>query len=408
MLELETIEGSLRLAVDRGRVSLPSKEELAEAGRVLACCEGRFRFLPGDIKPVEGDSISLSAFAEAASGAVSDDALDRLLEEELVESASSSAPIKINILPAQPLENPLDDLMTDLEIGPLEDLLAAHIVILAQDPHWWRSGIERFWQQKGWTVRYAAPSECDDLSKVDVLVVHHQTSAGWMGMEEDWIDLVRRAAGEEPAVPVVWVSPLGDPAWVHRLVEAGVSFLLPAPQAVVGEAMHGFAESVSAVVERQLLNRPLSEALPSGVADLVGALLSESDPVQGVTSLLHLAAEHFSRGAVLLADESSIRCRAGFGFPLDKDHTTLPRGDDLLERVIVGGEAITEFETETAAGELAAVLGVPSLANETAIIPLGRTGAVAGFLVADRDGKPLPDLTDLVRLAGRLGGAFVC
>jgi hypothetical protein len=407
MLEFETSEGALRLEVDRGRVSLPSKEQLAEAGRILACREGRFRFLPGDIKPIEGDSISLSAFADAAGGAASDGALDRLLEEELLEPASPSAHMKINILPAEPLENPLDDLMTDLEIGPLEELLAAHVVILAQDPRWWRGGIERHWQQKGWRVRHAAPAECGDLSEVDVIVVHHQTSSGWAGVEEDWLDLVRRAAAEDPVLPVVWISPLGDPAWVHQLVEAGVSFLLPAPQADAGEAMHRFAQSVSAVVERQLQNRPMSEALPTGVADLVGALLSESDPDQGVSSLLHLAAEHFSRGAVLLADESSIRCRAGFGFPLDTNHTVLPRGDEVLERVIVDGEAITEIEPEMATGELAAVLGVPSLAHETAIIPLGRTGAVAGVLVADRHGEPLPDLVDLVRLAGRLGGAVV-
>jgi hypothetical protein len=206
----------------------------------------------------------------------------------------------------------------------------------------------------------------------------------------------------------VWVGPLGDPTWVDRLVATGVAFLLPAPQGDAGEPMARFSSALSTVVARQIGARPLTESLPSGVADLVGALLSESEPDQGVSSLLQLASEHFSRGAVLLAESSCLRCRAGFGFPLDRDHTTLERGVDELERVVASGEAVTEIEPSSAVErQLARVLGVDHLDSATALIPLGRSGAVSGVLVADREGESLPDLADLVHLAGRLGGAVV-
>jgi hypothetical protein len=84
------------------------------------------------------------------------------------------------------------------------------------------------------------------------------------------------------------------------------------------------------------------------------------------------------------------------------------RGVDLLERVIGDGEAVMSVEPDTDdARQLAAVLGIERMAAETALIPLGRSGTVAGVLVADRGGEDLPDLADLVRLAGRLGGAAV-
>lgn len=408
VLELDTERGALRLEVHRGRVAVPSKHELAEAGEVLACREGRFRFLPRDIEPIEGDVISLSAFADAAGGAASDGALDRLLEEELLEPAHDPPTAKINVLPAAPPENPLDDLMTDLEIGPLDELHAANILVMAHDPRWWRGTLERDWQQRGWSMLHRRLSDSIDLDDVDVVVIHHQSSSTVAGREDAWIALLERAAGQEPPVPVVWVGPLGDPDLVDRLVNAGVAFLLPAPQGDVGEPMARFANALSTVVERQVSSRPPSEGLPSGVADLVGALLSESEPDQGVSSLLHLAAEHFSRGAVLLAEEERLRCRAGFGFPLDRDHTTLDRGIDELERVADHGEAVTEIEPGSEVErKLATVLGVDQLAPATALIPLGRSGAVAGVLVADREGAALPDLADLVRLAGRLGGAVV-
>jgi len=144
------------------------------------------------------------------------------------------------------------------------------------------------------------------------------------------------------------------------------------------------------------------------VSDLVGAILSESDPDRGVRSLLQLAAETFDRGAVLTVDDASLRCRAGFGYPFDRNAAVLPRGIDLLEEVVQSGTAVLEIEPGSAdARTLAGVCGVEELPSEMALIPLGRFGSVAGVLVADREGRELPDIDELVVLAGRLGGAVV-
>jgi hypothetical protein len=56
---------------------------------------------------------------------------------------------------------------------------------------------------------------------------------------------------------------------------------------------------------------------------------------------------------------------------------------------------------------VAEVCGIAELPAQTALIPLGRFGSVSGVLVADRRGAGLPDLEELVVLAGRLGGAVV-
>ncbi len=410
VLEVETADGSLRLEVDRGRVERPSKKDLESAGKVLSCRDGEFRFSPGNVLPLEGEVLNLTAFAEAASEAVRYAEVDRLLAEDLVEISRPAESAQIHVLPSEPLTNPLDDLLADLEIEAPGELLFAQIGVVAQDPRWWRGNLEREWQQRGWQLRVFQLDEEVTLEGLELVVVHLQNVGPILGREEHWLELISRATAADPPVPVVWVAPLGDAAWVHRLVDAGVSFLLPAPLGEAGETMTRFAEGLSRVVERQIQGRHRAEhsTLPSGVTELVGALLSESAPDQGVSSLLQLAAEHFKRGAVLMAEEMAIRCRAGFGYPLNRGNTALPRGIGLIEHVIRTGEALTAIDVEAGGvRRLSEVLGVPDLPAQTAIIPLGRSGGVAAVLVADREGDELPDLAALVRLAGRLGGAAV-
>jgi len=116
VLELDTADGSLRLEVDRGRVKMPSSSELASAGQILACRRGEFRFSPHGVPPHEGEVLSLTAFAEAASGAASNLEVDRLLKEELLEISQPLSRTKIHVLPSEPPRNPLGDLLADLEI----------------------------------------------------------------------------------------------------------------------------------------------------------------------------------------------------------------------------------------------------------------------------------------------------
>jgi hypothetical protein len=407
VLEIETADGSLRLEVERGRVAMPTKSDLEKAGEILASRKGEFRFTPGEIEHYTGEVMSLTAFAEAAGAAASNLQIELLLEDESPETQNPLPQNKIHVLPTQPPQNPLDELLSDLEAEAPGDLLFANVGVVTQDPRWWRGTLEANWHRRGWQIRQLDFSEQVDFEGLDLLVVHHQQGSVRVGAEADWLRLVRRAGESQPPVPVVWVAPLGDPAWIHQLIEAGVSFLMPAPQGEAGEATARFAESLSKVVDRQLQeqHREGNPPLPTGVSELVGALLSESDLDRGITSLLQLAAEHFTRGAVLMAEETAIRCRAGFGYSLENSTAVLPRGIGILERVIRSGEAFTTIEPgASGSSHLAGILGIQDLPAATALIPLGRCGAVVGVLVADREGEELPDVADLVLLVGRLGG----
>lgn len=409
VLELETEAGSLRFDVKRGCVAVPTTVELESAGRILACRSGSFRFTPGDVGELKGEALTLTALAEAACAAASDLRLGNLLEGELPVTLHPELDSNLHFLPSEALPNPLDDLLADLETEAPGELLLSQIGVFAQDPRWWKGPLERNWQRRGWKVCHFPSLESVEIDGLDVLVIHHQQATVRVGREQGWLDLIAAAEGIEPPVPVVWIAPLGDPEWVHRLIEGGVSFLMPAPQGEGGEAVVRFGDDISRVVERQLW-RPLYAGpadLPSGVAELVGALLSQSDPDHGVSSLLQLAAREFDRGAVLIAEEVSVRCRAGFGYSLNRERTALPRGIGFLERVLRSGEALLEIDPAASGPRrLADILGVEALPAATAVIPLGRSGGVVGVLVADRKGEPLPDLADLVLLVGRLGGAL--
>jgi len=407
VLEIETAKGLLRLEVERGRVAVPTKLDLERAAEILGSRRGDFRFTPGEIQHVEGVVMSLTAFAEAAGVAASNLQMELLLEDEFLETSNPLSQAKIHVLPTEPLQNPLDELLSDLEAEAPGELLFARVGVVTQDPRWWRGALEMDWRRRGWQIQQLEFSDQVDFEGLDLLVVHHQQGSARAGSEENWLELIRRAVSLQPPLPVVWVAPLGDPAWTHQLIEAGVSFLMPAPQGEVGEATIRFAESLSRVVDRQIQaqQRESRASLPTGVSELVGALLSESDPDQGISSLLQLAAEHFTRGAVLMAEKTAIRCRAGFGYSLERSTAVLPRGIGLIERVIRSGEAYTTIEPgDSGSNHLADILGVSELSQATALIPLGRCGAVVGVLVGDREGEELPDVADLVLLVGRLGG----
>ncbi len=409
VLTIESDRGSLSLEIDHGRVRAPSAVELRRAGRVLGSRRGGFRFQPTEVERLQGSVMSLSDYAEAAaagegsSGGASSTAAD-------LGSRLSGGEVEIHVLPAAAPEDPLRDLVAELETQANGELLFARLAVIAQDPRPWRGSLEREWRQRGWELELLPFAADADVEGFDLVVVSHDQDAVRSGQEAGWLDLVRRVSGAQPPAPLVWVSPLVDAAWVHRLIDAGVAFLMPAPQGHAGETAARFTAALTQVVDRQLqlrLQRPEPE-LSGSVSELVGALLSATDPDEGVRSLLLMAAEKFERGAVLMVGAKVCRSRAGFGFPLNRNLTELPRGDEVLERVIRSGEAIMEIDpTSVSARRLAGVCGIEALSPATALIPLGRLGAVAGVLVADRRGGALPEIDELVVLAGRLGGAVV-
>jgi len=418
ILELITDAGSLRLEIVEGRVTTVSDEELRRAGRVLECSAGSFRFEPGEMAPLTTDTLALTAFAEAAQAWVhrsrrspsSDADLERLLAETGPPVESDDEGATIHVLSGTPPENPLDELLSDLEATAPDELLFAQVGVVASDPRQWRGSLETEWRRRGWKLKLFGTTGRIPFDELDVIVVHHRLSITRVGQESDWIELVEQANSRNPSVPVIWIGPLGDPVWVHRLIAAGVVFLMPPPAGDSGDTQHRFVESIGAVVDRQLRLRQGARPsdLPTAVSDLVDALLHDADSEQAVGSLLQITAGQLGRGAVLMVEDTAIRCRAGYGFPLSRGVVTLPRGLGLVERVVRSGEAVFEIEPISAgARELARVLGVDRMTRETAVIPLGTGAPVDGILVADREGQPLPDLGELVLLAQRLGGAVV-
>lgn len=418
VLELVTDEGSCRMEIDHGWTSVPPPDQLDNVGRVLACADGAFRFEPGDVPPIEGSSLSLGAFADAVrsglreldSGQLTDVEVDRLVAGEITELAQAATLPNIHLLPSEPPVDPLDDLLQGLANQAPQELLFAQVGVVAPDPRVWRGALENEWRRRGWEVRQLAKPEELEPANLDVMVVHQAAGVSRRGNEEKWLGLVRVARNAEPPLPVVWAAPLGDPAWVHELVSAGVSFLLPVPPGEGGEVQSRFIEDLTLVVDRQLRSlRPISRpALPAAVTELVDALLYEADSEQAVGVLLQLASGDLLRGAVLMVEETAIRCRAGYGYPLARGTHALPRGLGILERVIRSSRPTMGIDPAAGGSHrLAKVLGIEELPSATAVIPLGVGASVTGILVADREGEALPDLSELVLLAGRLGGVVL-
>jgi hypothetical protein len=416
-LLIETPEGELCLEIADGKVPVMSAGDLKNAGIVLAATRGQFRFEPSSIPPHEGEMVALSAIVDAAatvrsrsgSGPSSDLDIDLLLDLTAIEP-SSAKPTNIHVLPSAPPDNPLGDLLAELEETAPSELLFSQLGAVVTDPRVWRGRLESEWRRRGWQLRVFSTSEEADVSKLDCLLIHHQLSITRVGHEEDWLTLIRSARQQSPPVPVIWVGRLGDGRWVHELLEAGCSFLMPAPQGDTGETLNRFIDDLTIVVDSQLEHRQLvaGSDQPEGVAELIEALLHEADPKQVVSSLLMVAAKHFENGALLAVEDTAIRCRAGFGYPLETGMRALPRGVGLIERVVRSHDPLLEMDPGAAGTiRLARLLGVESLPQSTAVIPMVAGAQVVAILVGDRAGEPLADLSELVLLSRRLGGVFL-
>ncbi|MEJ2189203.1 MAG: DUF4388 domain-containing protein [Acidobacteriota bacterium] len=170
VLELVTEVGSLRLEVERGRVAVPSPDDLRHAARVLRCVDGFFRFEPTEPPGIEGEGLSLTAFADAAlaSGRESSSSdpsveIERLLDEEVFEIAQLEDRPNIHVLPSEPPQNPLEDLLADLEAEAPGELLFAQVGVVAQDPTVWRGSLESGWRRRGWEVHQFGKTEAVPL-----------------------------------------------------------------------------------------------------------------------------------------------------------------------------------------------------------------------------------------------------
>ncbi len=419
VLELVTDAGSLRLDVASGRVRIPTSDELRHAGQVLSCTDGAFRFEPRDVRELKGDSLSLTAFAEAAESPergidstsfTAEIDVESLIAGEIVDMAQPSRPANIHVLPKAPLENPLDELLNDLETAAPGELLFTQVGVVAHDPRIWRGTLESGWRRRGWKLHRYKNTDEVQLADIDILVLHQEYPMESADQETAWIKLIGSALGRDVARPVIWVGRSADPSWIHRLIEAGVVFLMPPPHGYSEEALRRFADSMARVIDRQLRLRQVGAepGYPPAVRELVDTLLHGANSDQAVGSLLQLAAADYLRGAVLMVEDTAVRSRAGFGYPLNRVVTALPRGVGLLEKAIRDGEAVVGVDPMSeGARQLALVLGIERLPRQTAVIPLGAGFSVGGLLVVDREGQQLPALGDLPLLARCLGGAAV-
>jgi len=416
-LEVESPAGSFSLRMSRGRVEQPGN---AAMGMICAClgqASGTFNFEPEDPPASLAESVALSSLPELCRQGstserkpfASDVDVENLLAEEL-NRGSAADDARIHLLPPAAPEHPLEDLLDELEEVAPEELLFAQVGVVTTDPRPWRGWMEREWRHRGWELVAFGTAPDVPLERLDGLVIHHRLSVTRVGHEDEWLELLHRATGGERPIPVVWVGPLGDPVWVARLVEAGASFLLPAPAGEGGETWRRFRETVTRVVARLLHTAPQSRGGAVGPAsmELVEALVRGSDPGEKIGVLLQIASGTLRSGAVLSVEETSIRCRAGFGFPLSKAAVGLPRGIAFLERVIRGEEGVGAVDPEAAgARQLARVLGVERLPSGMVVIPLEGQGRTVGLLAGQRKPGPEADLEELVLLARRMGGALL-
>ncbi len=407
-LTVEAGDTRLELPVVEGSTVRPSAEGLAVIRRLGRSGSGRFRFEQAPQTTVEGRLVPLAILdelAEQGAGAEklsSDLALDELLRSELKLPFAAAPPPELHHLPPEAPEDPLGELVEDLQDLAPEDLHLARVGVLSADPRLWRGTVERRWQRHGWEPALLAGVEAD-LSDVDLVVVHHQLSITRVGREEDWLALVERAAAR--GVPVVWIGPLGDPRWVELLVRAGVSFVLPPPPADSGEPLERFHRTLAAVIGRILERREVAgQAAGDPVAELAEALFGDDTPGGGVEAVLKLASRVFSRAAVLRVESTRFRTWAGYGYPLAEGLRALPRGIALLERAARDRECLRSMpEPGQGRRQLARLLGVQELPDATSVVPLQAGARTVALLVGDGAGDPPAGLDELLRLAPRLG-----
>jgi len=418
-LELIAPELSARICFVPDGICAGTKEEMVQIARLLEVSSGTYIFHQEEIPPDPSRVIIDSSEFLSASRALrpsrkaafaSEIDVESLLSGQVMEIAERIAHPEIHVLSdSEPVENPMDDFLAELEETAPDELMMVHLGVVTVDPRPWRRGLQREWKRRAWKLRFFGDPLDVPEDHFDLVIIHHQLSITRIGSHDDWIRLIERLKSR--GIALLWIGPLGDPMWVARLVDAGADFLLPPPQGDGGKSWDRFGETLSRVVERLLHSpgRGMGQGDSSGsIVELVDSLLHGADTREALASFLQLASGGLHRGAVFRVDSTLLRCRAGFGYPLLEGGKSLPRGLGLFERVVRTGDSYSGIDGKSAAAlQLAQALGLKRLPDQTVLIPLLRRDGVAGIFVGDREGDSLPDLKDLKLLASRLGGVFL-
>lgn len=418
ILKIETRKVSVEICFVPEGICVGEMSELEAVAQVLEKSKGSYSFTRKDIT-IDPDRVIIefgeflsavrSTKRKPSAAFASEIDVEALVSGQVMEIAGRVDRPEIHVLAEAPtVENPLVDLLSDLEATAPDELLMVQLGVITMDPRPWRR-LQREWKRRAWDIRFFGDPLDVPAEHFDLVTIHHQLSMTRVGSHDDWIKLIVRLRSE--GVPVLWVGPLTDPMWVARLVDAGANFLLPAPQGDAGEVWNRFTETLSQLVDRLLPapGAPGSETeSPAAIVELVDNLLHGASTEEAVASLLQLAAVDLHCGAILVVDPTRLRCRAGFGYPLLSGGGTLPRGLGILERVIRTGESYTGIDGGSAAAlQLAGALGLERLVDKTVLIPLRHRSLVVGIFIGDRGGADLSELKDLKLLASRLGGVFV-
>lgn len=400
--------GTFEMMVIGGKTPRPTSDGLKTLRRLFPAKEGRFRFeqdlgLESDEKLVSLGILEDLSVRAGSAGLSSDLQVEELLQASLSGPLPDAQIREIHQLPAGELEDPMAELVEDLQDVAPEDLQLAQVGVVAADPRLWRGTVEHDWRRRGWELKLLAGPDAN-LEGIDLVVVHHQLSVTRVGSEGEWLRMVENACSPAVGVPLVWVGPLGDLRWVERLVDAGVSFLLPPPAGDRGEPLERFHAALASIVERLLERGRGGASQRDTFARLAEALFSDGAAAGGVATVLQMAARSLDRAAVIRVEATSFRSVAGFGYTLHEGVRALPRGIAILEHAARGRETVTSL-TDPGQGrrQLARLLGVEHVSNNTCVVPLQAGGRPVAVLVGDRQGEDLTDLDDLIRLAPRLG-----
>jgi hypothetical protein len=294
--------------------------------------------------------------------------------------------------------DPLAELRHSLADVPLPGV-GPRLLVVTADPRHYRV-LEPEWRQRGWDVALRHEPVWADGYGPSAVVVHLPTSATLAGQGEIWLELVRRAARQDPPAPTVWVGGLADPWLRHEAVRAGAEFLLPAPVGEVGESARWFREDLTAVIER-LLSRRESGVQREAAAfrDFFLALHVDASPAEVRASLLRFAGSFFARAVLMGVHDGGFDALGGFG-QAGVSPSRLPRGTPALEHVVIERRPVSA--RDLAPSEhlgLEAALGLAGTSAGVELFPVLRGSECVAVLLGH---ELLPDVLETSSLASLL------
>lgn len=386
-LEIESPDGQVRLLVREGHVIGEPEPALVSA---YGSRSGTFCFRPGAVGasagwvPVEELLARLDAQARAraarGAGAVG----------EVEELAGESGDL-------------LAELRDSLAEVPFPGA-SARVGVVAADPRPYRP-LEVEWRQRGWQPLLRTGPGWPEGEPCAVLVVHLPSSGTLAGQGDAWLELLRRAKGSSPPVPVVWVGGLADPLLRHGAIMAGADFLLPGPAGEVGETARWFREELTLVVERLLSRRDSGgEGEAEALRDFFLALHVDAEPAEIRASLLRFAGGYFRCGLLYAVRDSGFESLGGYGLS-GLAATRVPRGVGLLEELVIDRRPIRVRDRSVAeVGALAAALGLRERMEDAQLFPLLVGSECVGAFLGTSPVSPGGEITPLETLLARSGG----